>query len=158
MPACAPDSADFVLLLAARCDCASLFLTLALLHLQVPPSPASRPRERLSPVQHRRTIAYMHAHLHEDIGLPQLAEACGISVAHFSRAFKGMTGRSPYRFLLDLRVARARELLSAGTRTIADIAMDTGFGDQSRFTKVFGQRVGMPPSAYRAACRSARGH
>lgn len=136
----------------------SLFLSLllALLGLRTPTGSVSPRRERLSPAQHRRVIEYMHAHLHEDIGLPQLADACGISAAHFSRAFKAMIGRSPYRFLLDLRVARAQQLLAMGTRTIADIAMETGFGDQSRFTKVFGQSVGMPPSAYRAARRDTR--
>ncbi len=136
----------------------SLFLSLllALLGLRAPVAPVGLRRERLSPAQHRRVIEYMQAHLHEDIGLPQLADACGISVAHFSRAFKAMTGRPPYRFLLDLRVARAQQLLAAGTRTIADIALDTGFGDQSRFSKVFGQSVGMPPSAYRAARRDTK--
>lgn len=134
----------------------SLFLSLilTLLRLRELVDPVHPRRERLSPAQHRRVIEYMHAHLHEDIGLPQLAGACGVSGAHFSRAFKAMTGCSPYRFLLDLRVARAQHLLAAGTRTIAEIAMDTGFRDQSRFTKVFGQAVGMPPSAYRAANRN----
>lgn len=137
-------------------DSMFLSLVLALLGLRTPVDPVNPRRERLSPAQHRRVIEFMHAHLHEDIGLPQLADACGVSGAHFSRAFKAMTGCSPYRYLLDLRVARARQLLEAGTRTIADIAMDTGFGDQSRFTKVFRQSVGMPPSAYRVARRNTR--
>lgn len=133
----------------------SLFLSLllALLGRQQQDEAAGTPRERLSPSQHRRVIEYMHAHLHEDIGLPHLADLCGMSAGHFSRAFKALTGGSPYRFLLDLRVAKAQELLSTGQRPIADIALLTGFGDQSRFAKVFRQALGMSPAAYRSARR-----
>ena len=69
----------------------SLFLSLmlALLGLKQPRDNCSAPKERMSPTQHRRVLEYMHAHMHEDIGLPQLAEACGASTAPFLTRIQG---------------------------------------------------------------------
>jgi AraC family transcriptional regulator len=55
--------------------------------------------------------------------------------------------------LIERRINRARRLLSAGTASITEISMSVGFSTPSHFATTFKQRVGVTPSAYRAATR-----
>ncbi|MFO1143191.1 MAG: AraC family transcriptional regulator [Amaricoccus sp.] len=85
------------------------------------------------------------------IGLPELAALCGLRTSQFAHAFRRSTGVAPYRWLVERRVARARDLLGATHAPIADIALASGFADQSHLTRCFARRMGATPGAWRAA-------
>jgi transcriptional regulator GlxA family with amidase domain len=91
----------------------------------------------------------MEERLDQSFPVSAVADACGLSVNHFSRAFRRSLGKPPHRWLLDRRIDRARELLRATAMSLADIALACGFAEQSHFTRVFTRTVGMPPGAWR---------
>jgi len=92
--------------------------------------------------------AFMCEHLSSDLTIARIAEISGISPAHFARSFKAATGLSPHRYLLNLRIERARELL-ATDMPIARIALEVGFTDQSHLNRVFTPIVACTPGEYR---------
>ena len=72
---------------------------------------------------------------------------------HFIRNFKQETGLTPHQFQLQNRIRKAQHLLS-GSDTITEVAMTTGFCDQSHFIKQFEKIVGLTPSDYKLACNT----
>jgi AraC family transcriptional regulator len=103
----------------------------------------------LAPWQERRAKEMLRANLSGDLGLPQLASACRLSTGHFSRAFKQTIGCAPHQWLLHQRVERAKQLILNTDDPLCQIALDTGFADQSHFTRVFARRVKASPAAWR---------
>ena len=97
----------------------------------------------------RRAKELMRAHLGEGFSLSRLAMECGLSTRHFARAFRLSTGMPPHRWLVRARVERAQELLRTRTLSLIDVAMFSGFADQSHFTRVFKGVVGVTPGAWR---------
>ena len=81
--------------------------------------------------------------------LYDIAHDCGLSVSHFSRAFRRSTGLSPHAWLLHMRVEAAKAMLRRRDDSLSMIALACGFADQSHFTRVFTRRVGMSPGAWR---------
>ncbi|MCC8392222.1 AraC family transcriptional regulator [Paraburkholderia sp. MMS20-SJTR3] len=114
-------------------------------------APARTPKlpRRLSPRQHAQATEMLLATTQTPMSIEQIAGACGLSRAYFIRAFKHTTARTPYQWLLEQRIERARELLSGSQRPITEIAVTCGFSDQSHFTRVFSQMTGTPPAAWR---------
>jgi len=110
---------------------------------------AERVRGGLSPVQERRVKEMLMADMRGDVSLSDLAVACGLSAGHFSRAFKQTTGLPPHRWLMEQRLKRAKALLLDPSRSLADVATTCGFADQSHFTRVFSDRVGATPGAWK---------
>lgn len=102
----------------------------------------------LSSAQFTRVVAYMDEHLEGSVGLGDMAGAAALSPVHFSRQFKLRTGMTPHRYLLGLRVERAKRLL-AGPLSVAEVAFRCGFSHQEHMTRVFGRIAGITPSAYR---------
>jgi AraC family transcriptional regulator len=89
-----------------------------------------------------------------DIRLPELAHECGLSVSHFTRAFRRSFGMSPYRWLLERRIDYAKALLATSDLPIANIALQSGFSDQTAFTRAFGRIVGDSPGRWKRAVTS----
>ena len=106
-------------------------------------------RGGLAPWQEKRAKEMLRANLSGDLGLPELASACRLSSGQFSRAFKRTVGCPPHQWLLHQRVERAKELILNTDEPLRAIALDTGFADQSHFTRVFSQRVKATPAAWR---------
>ena len=106
-------------------------------------------RGGLAPWQERRAKEMLRANLSGELGLPELASACRLSSGYFSRAFKQTVGCPPHQWLLHQRVERAKELILNTDEPLCEIALDTGFADQSHFTRVFSQRVKASPAAWR---------
>lgn len=103
----------------------------------------------LAPWQERRAKEMLAADLAGDTPLSRIAEACGLSVSHFSRAFHKSAGMPPHAWLLQARVDRAKTLLRQRERDISEIALTCGFADHSHFTRVFRSRVGVAPATWR---------
>jgi AraC family transcriptional regulator len=110
-------------------------------------------RGQLAPYQLRRVTEYIGAHLAEDIQLQTLADLVQLSRSYFSRAFKMSTGLAPHQWLLQARIAKAKQLLLETDDPIAQIAINIGFVDQAHFTRTFGRAAGESPRAWqRARC------
>jgi AraC family transcriptional regulator len=116
----------------------------------------SRPMARggLAPWQMQRITDYMQARLGETIQLSDVAQTAGVSRSHFSEAFRVTTGMPPYRWHLNMRIRHAQELLLDTALPLAEIALRTGFADQSHFTRRFQRQVGTSPGAWRRTRRN----
>jgi AraC family transcriptional regulator len=102
----------------------------------------------LAPWQERRSKEMLLANLSGDIALEEIAKACGLSVSHFSRAFRKSTRLAPHAWLLQARVEHAMTLIRRRDQSLSEIALACGFVDQSHFTRVFVQRVGLTPRSW----------
>lgn len=97
----------------------------------------------------KRIDAFMRAHLDAPITTPQLAALTGMSARHFHARFVEIAGDTPHRHLLRLRLEHAAWLLRRDTAPLSDIALATGFSDQSAFTHAFRAYFGQPPRRWR---------
>ncbi len=111
------------------------------------PSPAPAPAAgTLSPRSWRILRSYIEEHLHSDISLDDMARIARLSPYHFSRCFKAMTGTSPHQYLIERRVEHARKLLLNSDHSLANIALQSGFSDQSHLTRHMKRLLGVTPS------------
>jgi transcriptional regulator GlxA family with amidase domain len=85
--------------------------------------------------------------------LGDLAKACDLSVRQFTRAFRQSTGLAPHQWLVQRRLEKAKSLLKGTRLSLADVASDCGFADQSHFTRVFTNAVGATPGEWRRTVR-----
>lgn len=99
----------------------------------------------LSKAKLQQAIAYIQEYLDQDLSLDEIAAEVNLSAYHFSRLFKQSTGLAPHQYQIRCRVERANELLQAGDMTIADIATQVGFYDQSHLSRHFKRIVGVSP-------------
>lgn len=114
-------------------------------------SPAIASDKRLNPLQIQQMKEYIETHLAEDLSLAELAATVPISEFHFARLFKATTGETPYRYVTQRRIERAKVLLSVTQFSVAEIAYRVGFANQSHFTAQFRKLVGATPKQYRDA-------
>ncbi|WP_236450872.1 AraC family transcriptional regulator [Stutzerimonas stutzeri] len=98
-----------------------------------------------------RARDYLHAHMEQDLGLDELAWASGVDRFRLSRAFKAAFGIAPHAYLVQLRLARARQLLASG-QPPTRVAMTLGFADQSHMGRWFRRAYGLTPAHYRRRC------
>jgi AraC family transcriptional regulator len=103
----------------------------------------------LAPWQERRAKEFLAGDLVKNLTLQQVASECGLSVAHFSRAFKISAGATPHEWLQFRRIDRARTLLAENRQSLSEIALRCGYSDQSHFTRIFSRVVGVTPGAWR---------
>lgn len=103
---------------------------------------------RLASWQQLRAREYMLSHLSQRLTLAEIASQCGLSRAHFARAFKHSFGLPPHAWLQQQRVELACRLLREGEKGMTAIALECGFSDQSHFSRVFKQIKGMGPAAW----------
>jgi AraC family transcriptional regulator len=122
----------------------SLTTTLTAALFTSPKAPI-QPVNGLSRWQLRRAMDYLEAHIMEDISLEEMANLAGLSQSQFARLFKISTSMPPSKWFLDARIKRAQEMLLLGNDSIASIAIQTGFADQSHFTKTFRRATGASP-------------
>ncbi|MCC8935687.1 helix-turn-helix transcriptional regulator [Bradyrhizobium sp. Arg68] len=113
---------------------------------------AAPARGGLAAWQVKRAEDTLAANLEGDVSLADLANDCGLSASHFSRAFRQSTGLSPHQWLQRRRIEQAKKLLSDRKLSLSEIAISCGFSDQSHFTRVFANLVGISPGAWRRNC------
>jgi len=95
-------------------------------------------------------IHFISEHYAEAISNRQLAGLCGISVRALERQFLATYHMSPHEYLRQLRVRMSCSALVFSRKTLAEVASESGFADQSHFAKEFRRVLGETPSAYRA--------
>ncbi len=110
-----------------------------------PESRAEGPADR----RLRQVVEYIEENLADDVSLERLAGIAGLSPNYFLAAFRQATGRTPHRYVTELRVARACELLHDPRRPITDVSLAVGFSSQSHLTEVFRRTMKTTPAAYR---------
>ena len=86
----------------------------------------------------------------EPLRVDDMAQAAGLSRAHFSREFRRAFGDSPHAYLLTRRLERAAALLRTTDRSVAEICFAVGLQSVGSFTTSFGRTFGASPTAYRA--------
>ena len=91
--------------------------------------------------------AYLEEHSGEPVSLDQLGEVAGLSKYYLLRSFTKQKGISPYRYLETIRIAKARKLLERNVPMI-EVALQTGFADQSHFSRFFKRLIGVTPRQY----------
>ncbi|WP_438391246.1 helix-turn-helix domain-containing protein [Caballeronia sp. DA-9] len=102
----------------------------------------------LSRVEVARLTEYIEDNLDGPIGLAELAGIVNVSRFHFTRLFKRSTGMTAIGFVEQCRIRRARSLILETTIPLSEIALITGFADQSHFTRRFHRHVGCTPAAF----------
>jgi transcriptional regulator of acetoin/glycerol metabolism len=113
------------------------------------PSSSCVQRGGLPPAAFKRVRTYIESHLAERVSIEQLAAVAGLSVFHFARAFKQSQGTTPHEYLVERRVAHARALLEDTETPLSEIALVSGFADQSHLARHFKKRIGVSPRAFR---------
>lgn len=103
----------------------------------------------LPPRPLRRVLEHMRANLGANLDLATLAAETGYSRAHFLRTFRAATGQTPHRYLIELRLEKARALLASRPMPLIDIAAECGFSSHAHLTSAFRSRFGVSPSEYR---------
>jgi AraC family transcriptional regulator len=114
---------------------------------------SSRSRNDKSPRWLRDARDFIHAHRLERPSLADIARAGGIHPANLVRGFRAHLRCSPGEYMRRLRLEHARTAL-ASEKSLADIAIEAGFYDQSHFTTAFRRHFGVTPSAYRFQLRA----
>ena len=103
----------------------------------------------ISPGQVRNVVEYMRTHMDRNLSICELAQVGGLSPARFSRAFHRSTGQPPHRFLVELRIKHARQLLEKTDLPITEVGLRCGFEQPSHFAGTFRRVVGISPRAWR---------
>ncbi|HCJ58815.1 MAG TPA: hypothetical protein DHV55_16770 [Clostridiaceae bacterium] len=97
----------------------------------------------------KKSIIYMHKYYSGNITIDDICGEIYLSPSHFKRAFKNKTGNTPYQFLTEIRVDKAKEMLKNKERTIREVARLCGFVNSGNLSAVFKKHIGISPSEYR---------
>ncbi|MGW4096394.1 helix-turn-helix domain-containing protein [Mycobacterium sp. NPDC004974] len=111
--------------------------------------PKAREHRVFDTATRKMLVEHLNDGLDSEIHLDALARLAGMPVQGFIGAFRRAFHTTPYQFLLDLRIERAKTLLLTTSQTVAEIASSVGFSTPSHFANAFRRRVGISPSGYR---------
>lgn len=100
----------------------------------------------------QRISRLIRDHLGEELTLQQAAAAANLSPSHLAHALKRETGRTFTELLTERRMERARELLTTSSLRLTEVALASGFADESYFARRFRQWFGVSPGGYRKHC------
>lgn len=120
------------------------------------PTGQARPRSERSQREAGRVkvmLEYIHGHYDGEVDTASIARSAMVSQSECLRCFRAVIGQAPIQYVLNYRIQKAAELLSASSLSVAEIGARCGFPDASYFAKTFRSRKGCSPSAYRKAGR-----
>jgi len=98
----------------------------------------------------RNVILYMLTDISKPYSLEELSEKCGLTPPYFSGMFHRETGITFKKWLTDIRMEHAKQLLKNDDYSILDICLECGYGSLSHFIKIFRESTGMTPNTYRS--------
>ncbi|MCO5786224.1 AraC family transcriptional regulator [Pseudomonas sp. G11-1] len=133
-------------------DAAAAYLdrAIALLGAETDSDPSQhKSRGGLARWQVARIDEFIKQHLDQSIRTSELAALLGLSVSHFSHAFKQTTGMTPLTYVAARRVEAAGQYMLCSVHSLSDVALVHGFCDQSHFCRVFRRETGLSPQTWR---------
>lgn len=97
-------------------------------------------------------VDYIHSNYHkETISVAHLAALCNISTVHLSNTFVKAFAMPPVKYINNLKMTRAQELLSSGMHTVSEVCFLSGYHDESYFSREFKKHFNITPSEYAKA-------
>jgi AraC family transcriptional regulator len=130
-------------------DVSALAVEALLLELLLSGVSANRLRRGPTPAWLLRVREMIYENGTSHLTLAELSRCAGRHPVQVSRQFRHHFGRTISEYVRQVRIARAQILLTGWNLSVADIALDSGFADQSHFTNAFRRMTGMPPHRYR---------
>ena len=119
-------------------------------HVASPQPPARSARNELPRAKLRAVLEYVEEHLDASPTLEQMAAVARLSPTYFASQFKRTTGLPPYRYVIQRRVERAKELMQTSRDvSLAEVALHAGFSDQSQLSHHFKRCIGVTPGEFR---------
>jgi AraC family transcriptional regulator len=112
--------------------------------------PAHRQRSSVSEPRVQRAIDFIQGNLSSALSLAQIAREAELNSSQFCNIFKTVIGLSPHQYVMRQRVEKAISLLKETTIPISEIALQTGFADQSHLTRVLRRQHGLTPRQIRS--------
>lgn len=94
-------------------------------------------------------VKHIEQHFAESISMAEMSQLARLSTTHFNRRFQQLLRMTPMQYLRTVRIQAAQRLLTSTSRSLAEIASEVGYTDQSHLTKRFREVTGMTPAAYR---------
>ena len=104
------------------------------------------PFGRVAPGLVRRAIDLMEQHLEEPLPIPDLCTHLQVSQRHLSRLFKQYVGKTPVLYYRDIRLDRARGLVTQTEMKLSEVAVASGFASQVHFSRAYRERFGLSPT------------
>ncbi len=105
-----------------------------------------------------RTSELMESHIEEPLSMDEIARRVGLSQRQLQRMFRHYLDLSPVQYYLQLRLLRARELLSQSSRSVMSVTVACGFQSSCHFSKAYREQFGYAPSSERRIGNSLPGH
>lgn len=102
-----------------------------------------------------KVVQFVTANYDKEIAVSDLAESASLSASQLHREFSRLFGITPNRYLREVRVGVARHLLESSEISMAQIARNCGFYDQSHFSRQFKSSTGLSPRQYHLRYRTA---
>jgi len=97
----------------------------------------------------REAVNLMHQYYSTSISINDISNLIYLSPYHFKRVFKEHTGQTPHRYLMNIRIEKAKELLERSEYSIEDTARQCGFVNAGHFAVAFKRSTKLSPSEYR---------
>lgn len=133
----------------SRCHILSALYTRELLELLIRHAESGADSSRHTSELVEKAIIDFHQFYQQSFQIQDYAASLNVSVCWFIRCFKRYTGVTPQRYITDIRIAKAKELLYSSTFTCSEIASGVGYPDPLYFSRIFKQETGMSPQMFR---------
>jgi AraC-like DNA-binding protein len=106
-------------------------------------------------LQSSRAVRELDEHAMDPVSLQDHADRLGMTVAQLREEVRCATGSTPKEYILRVRLSKAKDLLAATDQPVVQIARNVGYDDPAYFTRLFAQRVGQSPTAFRRSSNAA---
>ncbi len=113
-------------------------------------APSENCSASLSRSEKRKLVEHIRENIIDNISVTELARLVQMSPSHFSRVFKTSFGVTPYRFVMQERIEKAKAMLADAKLSASQVSTASGFASQSHFVKVFRQFAGVTPKQFKA--------
>jgi len=104
----------------------------------------------------QKGIQYIEEHSMTEKPISDIAKMCCVSETCFRKLFQKYTGKSPIAYKTDIKLSKAKQLLCGSELSVEEVSDTLGFYDKAYFSKVFRQKIGLSPSAYRKQTLQAK--